>query len=160
MKTLIVYYSRDGSTKKAATALAKQLSADLEEVGPVERYNGFLGYFRAAYDSLKSNLPDVGRGRLSPRNFELTIIAGPLWVGHAATPIRAYLNEHKSEIRCLASLITRGGSSPDQAFSEIRELAGLAPVAELSLREKEISDGSFAQQVSGFCAAITRELAA
>ncbi len=160
MKTLIVYYSRDGSTQTAATALAKQLSADIEEIGPVDRYNGFLGYFRAGFDSLKGKLPEIGQVHRSPREFELTVIAAPLWAGHAATPIRAYLDQHKGEIRNLASVITRGGSSPEKAFSEIRELAGIKPVAELSLRDKEISDGSYAQQLSGFCAAIARELAA
>ena len=158
MKTLIVYYSRDGSTKKAAIALAKELSADIEEVGPVARYGGFLGYFRAATDSLRGNLPAIGPAQHSPRNYALTIVAAPLWAGHAATPIRTYLNEHKGELQTLATVITRGGSSPDKAFAEIRELSGLQPVAELSLLDKEIADGSFKSQVSGFCAALDREL--
>lgn len=158
MKTLIIYFSRDGSTKKAALALAEKLSAHVEEVGPVERYDGILGYFRAAIDSLRGNLPAIDPIEQSPRNFELTVVAAPLWAGHAATPIRTYLSNHKGEFRKIASLITRGGSSADQAFAEIRQLSGLQPVAELSLRDKEIKAGSFTEQVSGFGDAIIREL--
>ena len=160
MKTLIVYYSRDGSTEKAALALAKKLSADVEAIGPVERYSGILGYFRAAMDSLRGNLPTIAPIEQSPRNFDLTVVAAPLWAGHAATPIRSFINDEKGEIRNIATLITRGGSSTDNAFAEIRQLSGLQPIAELSLRDKEIKGGSFTEQVSGFGEAIARELAA
>ncbi len=158
MKILIIYYSRNGSTKTAALALANQLSAEIEQIGPVKRYAGIFGYFRAAIDSLRGNLPAIDPMKQSPQKFELTVVAAPLWAGHAAPPIRTYLNDHKGEFRKIASLITRGGSSTDQAFAEIGQLSGLQPVAELSLRDKEIKAGGFNEQISGFGDAITREM--
>ena len=47
MKTLIVYYTRTGTTKKFAESLAQELSADLEELKEDGNYAGAIGWLRA-----------------------------------------------------------------------------------------------------------------
>ncbi len=150
MKTLVVYYSRDGSTREVATALARDLLADIEELDAVPRYVGFLGYFRAGYDSWKGYLPAIGPVRYSPGEYDLVVIGGPLWAGHLATPIRAYLKSHQGEFSRIAAFITYGGSSPAQAIKEVAQLSGRVPDAEMAVRTKDVAEGTFMQNVSEF----------
>ncbi len=151
MKTLVAYYSRDGSTRKVAQSLAHEISAaDIEELGAVERYEGFLGYFKAGYDSWKGRLPAIAPVRCSPAAYDFVVIGAPLWAGHAATPIRSYLKDHQGEFKRTAVFVTHGGSSPVRALKEISELAGQTPVAKMSVRTKAISDGTFLADLRNF----------
>lgn len=59
MRTLVIYYSRTGTTRKVAQALADMLGADTAEIR-CERYGvGGLGYIRAAYDSVRGARPAI-----------------------------------------------------------------------------------------------------
>ena len=46
MKTLVVYYSRSGTTAKLAERIAEELSADKERINCTKSYDGFWGYLR------------------------------------------------------------------------------------------------------------------
>ena len=61
MRTLVVYYSRTGHTRTVATALAKALSADLEELHCSRYSPGLWGFVRAAADNWKARLPRSAR---------------------------------------------------------------------------------------------------
>jgi flavodoxin len=43
MKTLVVYYSRTGTTRKVAEAIAGILRCDIEEVVDTKKRSGILG---------------------------------------------------------------------------------------------------------------------
>jgi hypothetical protein len=59
MRSLVLCYSRTGTTKEVAAALAERLGAELAELH-CDRYRpGPLGYVRAAYDSLRRRLAPV-----------------------------------------------------------------------------------------------------
>ena len=47
-KVLVVYYSRTGTTRSLASALAKMLAADLEEICDCSNREGPGGYLRSA----------------------------------------------------------------------------------------------------------------
>ncbi|MFA5869173.1 MAG: hypothetical protein WC941_05670 [Candidatus Bathyarchaeia archaeon] len=51
MKTLIVYYSRDGSTRKVAEELKAQLGADIEEITEPKGRGGPLGWIRSGKEA-------------------------------------------------------------------------------------------------------------
>jgi menaquinone-dependent protoporphyrinogen IX oxidase len=48
MKTLVIYYSLGGSTRKVAERVAQHLSADMEEIKSSKSYESVLGFFKAA----------------------------------------------------------------------------------------------------------------
>jgi hypothetical protein len=63
---------------------------------------------------------------------------GPVWVGHASTPIRAYLAQNRGKFRSVAFLLTCGNKVPPSAFQEMSDLAGMKPEATFSIREWDI----------------------
>ena len=76
MKTLVVYYSLSGTTRAVATALAKELGADLEEIRCKRYAPGFSSALRAGYDSWRGNLPPIEPLSRAPSRYGLVVVGG------------------------------------------------------------------------------------
>jgi hypothetical protein len=78
----------------------------------------------------------------------------PVWVGHAATPMRTYLAQNRGRFKRAAFLLTCGGSCPPRAFQEMSALAAIAPDATFILREREIKASSALPALASFLSSI------
>lgn len=95
-KTLILYYSWSGNTKKLAEKIHTQISdSDLKEVDAVD------GTFDAdqyktndiALDQIQANsFPDIKLDNIDFNNYDLILIGSPVWSGYPATPIKTLLD--------------------------------------------------------------------
>ena len=85
--TLLIYFSRSGTTERLASQLAAKLGADLELVKPHVSYKGMGGYLRGIWHSLLRRRPAVERGR-DPGNYANVIIGSPIWAGRLSAPMR------------------------------------------------------------------------
>lgn len=150
MKTLIVFYSRTGVTKKLAQKLALELGADMEELIDKENRSGALGYLKSGRDARRKKLALLEPTRYNPADYEQVIIGTPVWANTMACAVRTYINEHKSEIKQIALFTTRGGESMDKANKYMTELSGLAPRAELSLTSKEVMRDMGQEKINEF----------
>jgi flavodoxin len=154
MKTLVVYHSRTGTTRKVAEELARVLKADLDEIHSERSYLGLFGYLRAARDSLRGSLPEVAPAKRSPADYDLVIVAGPLWAGHASPVLRRYVQEHRDQLKQVGILLTHGGSSPKTAFAEIESLAGRKPVATAAILERSVKGNAYEMAIADFAGPI------
>ena len=151
MKTLIVYYSRTGTTRKLAAALANVLGADLSEIR-CDRYGrGPFGYLCAGYDSVKGNLPPIGMPRERFLDYDLVLIGGPIWTSYPALPIRALL-AGKPELPARVGLfLTYGGHSPpDKAVAEVAAALPQSIEASLTLKSDDVGEARLAGEVNKF----------
>lgn len=112
-KTLILYYSRTGTTDKLARLLQQELGADLVPLR-CGRYAGMWGYVRAAYDSLKRRLPDIEATNVNLSDYDQLLIGGPIWTSYPATPLRAFLKGNQSLPDRVGLFLTYGGHSPPE----------------------------------------------
>jgi flavodoxin len=157
MRTLIVYYSLSGTTAKVARELGGLLGAELAEIRCARYRSGILSYFRAAYDSVKGRLPVIDVPAAVDRPCDLMIVAAPIWAGHPATPIRAFLaGGHKLPGK-IGLLLTRGGSSPDAAFAEMQARLPAPASAKLALRAKDIQDDAITEALRAFASEMAGE---
>jgi hypothetical protein len=154
MKTLVVYYSLTGRTRALAQALAHDLGADSEEIRCARYSPGFWVYVKGSYDSAVGRLPAIGGPERSPSNYELVVLAGPIWASHAAPPVRAYLRGQAGRLSNVAFALTHGGSPPDKALREMQTLAGGAPIGTLVVRESDIRTGAHKRAVAAFVDAL------
>ena len=118
MKTVVVYYSRFGTTRTVAKAIAEELGAELREI-QAARECGFLGMaFRSLFRI---------RMLIRPMNLDFTgadriVLCTPIWAGRPANSVRTFLQEAKFEGKRLAVIFTAGIGKSGPALAAIRKL--------------------------------------
>jgi hypothetical protein len=86
---------------------------------------------------------------------------GPVWAGHASTPLRAYLTRNRSKFKRAAFVLTCGGWCPPTAFDEMGTLSDVKPEMTFVLREQHINGGGpLPPEFSSFLSSIRRRQAA
>jgi multimeric flavodoxin WrbA len=151
LRTLIIYYSRTGTTAIIARALANRLGADTREIS-CDRYSGgVLRYLLAGYDSVRGKLPEIELTEFAAEQYDLVLIGTPVWTSHPALPVRTFLDRKPELPARVAVFLTHGGHSPAQTC--IDELAELLPVpiaAKLTFNSAQVSAGKFTDDVNAF----------
>ena len=159
---LVTWYSRSGSTEKAARALAKRLGADARPILTAASYAGPGGFLRGIWDSVRGRAPDVTLDA-DPGAYRLMVVGGPIWAGRPAAPLRSFLSRHGPRAKAVAAfcLSGRGGAWP-AAFGEIERLVGGPLVATLSLSQQEVLSEEIGPELEEFARALAspRALAA
>ncbi|WDR00393.1 hypothetical protein PSC71_06400 [Devosia sp. J2-20] len=79
MATLVLFYSATGNTRKAATALAGALGAELCEITCSAYAKGFWGPFRKAYDVLAGRNPPVEIPEMADQVWDMIVLGSPVW---------------------------------------------------------------------------------
>jgi len=150
MKTLVAYYSRTGTTKKAAAEISRILGCETDEVIDAKNRHGFFGYFGACMDSLFKGPAKIENAGKSPSKYGIVIIGTPIWAGTVSAPVRAYIHENKGKFRNVAFFCTMGGSGGKGAFREMGKLCGKKPVCTLELRASEVAGNKCSGKIGEF----------
>ncbi|HEX8789404.1 MAG TPA: flavodoxin [Polyangiaceae bacterium] len=159
MNTLVVFYSRSGTTREAAERIARKLGADIEEiVDPTDR-RGIRGWIRSILDARRGRKPPISPARKDPSRYDLVVIGTPVWDAHVSAPVRAYLSAHAGSLRRVAFFVTEGGRGESRVFREMRELAGRSAVATLLLLQRDVQRGRDAAAINAFVRMIRVEAA-
>lgn len=151
MRTLILFYSRSGTTASAAHRLAEQLEADIGEI-VCDRYRfPFLGYARAGHDSLKRVLPPITTPSQDIASYDRLILGTPIWTSYPATPMRAFLSQNKDWPERIALFVTYGGhSQPDKALKEMASMLPTETEARVALHADDVKKGRFVDFTAQF----------
>jgi len=149
VRVLVVFYSRTGNTKMAASAIAGGLGCDIEEIVDTRDRSGVLGYMRAGMDATRKTPAAIKQATKDPAEYGLIIIGTPVWAWTVSAPVRAYLQRNMERLKKVAFFCTNSGSESG-AFREMENLCGKAPVGVLSLNEKDLKAGAHMQQVKEF----------
>ncbi|HIH88099.1 TPA: hypothetical protein HA344_02680 [Candidatus Bathyarchaeota archaeon] len=78
MKTLIVYYTRSGTTKKVADELKDLLSADIEEITEPSGRSGPLGWLRSGKESSDGTIPKINAPTKDPSAYDVVVVGTPV----------------------------------------------------------------------------------
>ncbi|MFH1210150.1 MAG: flavodoxin [archaeon] len=148
MKTLVVYYSRTGTTKKVAESISKEIKGDIEEILDTKNRDGVIGYIKAGRDATLKRLTLIKNINKNPKDYDLIIIGTPIWVWTMATPIRTYMIQNKGSFKNIALFCTMGGSK-GKTFEEMEDLIGQKAKAFLKLKTREVNNG-FIERVKDF----------
>ena len=85
-KTLIVYHSRTGYTRRIAQHLADRLGADLDEIRIVQPMHGVLGYAACAIEAMAGLAPALRPMRHKPADYDLVVVGTPVWFWSLVEP--------------------------------------------------------------------------
>lgn len=152
MKTLIVYYSRTGVTKKVAELLKQKLNCDIEEIIDTKNRQGPIGYITGGRDAMKEILTEIKPTEKNPADYDLVIIGTPVWASNMAPAIRTYITAQKDKLKKVAFLVTYGGSGLEKTFKRMGDSAGTQPIATLDFKTVEVAKNQTEEKINQFVA--------
>lgn len=139
MKTLVVYYSRTGNTKKIAQDIIARLNAASEALVPQKNVSGFFGLMGLVRDAiLKKSMP-IGPVKENPAEYDLVILGTPVWGGTVASPVITYLNTNRGNFKKLAWFFSSGGMDSELMTGKLEQLGEQPLQACLGMKSAELA---------------------
>ena len=127
---LVLYYSQTSNTKAVAEEIAQQLGADIEEIVPVNPYDGD---FQATIERCMQEKEQGVITEIQPlasdiNKYDVVFIGYPVWFGTYAPPVAAFLKQTDLSGRKIVPFCTFGSGGLE---SSVKELAEQQPNAEI-----------------------------
>ena len=137
-KTLIIYYSFEGSTKLIAETIANELKTqnvgakvDLLELKAVDqpKSKGFSKYFWGGRMAMMKKIPQLEEFDTNINDYDFLIIGTPVWAWTFTPPLRTFFNNFKFNGKNIALFICHDGG-PGKTIEKIKaELQGNEVIA-------------------------------
>ncbi len=156
MKTLVVFYSRDGTTKEIAKTISKVMNADIEEVIDLKNRRGFFAYFTAGYEAGNRKLAAIKKTKKDPNRYDLIVIGTPIWSWKMTPAVRTYIENNKSNFKKVAFFCVMGGSGDKDTFLDMATISKKKPVATVSFRTFEVKQKNYQEKVKEFAKKIKK----
>lgn len=95
MKTMVIYYSQTGQSKRIAEMAAEKLHADLAEIKTVRTYNEDMwkADAEAKAELNAGKLPELKGGLPEISGYDTVILGGPVWGQIISNPMLAYMRK-------------------------------------------------------------------
>jgi hypothetical protein len=153
MRTLVLYFSNTGNTRKVGEVLAKQTGAEFGEI-TCSAYLRWYGPVLMAWDIFTGGRPPVDTLAMQATHYDLIILGSPVWGARCAPPVRSVLRNWQLKADRLALFVTCRGTSPnsppERAIAEMTQLAPMPPLATAIFREREIHNDQFIDSALAF----------
>lgn len=150
MKTLVVYYSRDGHSRKVAQAIADALKCDIEEIKETQSRTGIIGWIMAGGDACRKKIVPIAEFSKNPADYDLVVIGTPIWAWTMVPAIRSWLDKFGKNLKQVAFFATMGGSGDKKAFAQMEELCGKAPIATSAFIDRETNTDAHKIKLDNF----------
>ena len=129
-KVLVLYYSQTSNTKNVAQEIATRLNADIEEIVPVEAYDG---EFEATIQRCMKEREEGIKPEIKPltsdiANYDVIFLGYPVWFGTFAPPVDAFLDNVDLSGKKVVPFCTFGSGGLE---SSMKDLAEKQPNAEI-----------------------------
>lgn len=155
-RTLMVFYSRSGTTRKIAESLAASLHCEIEEIAATTDRSGVLGYWRSAREATQKRPASIVRPKIDPAAYDLVIVGTPVWAWSVSSPVRAYLMANKARLPDVALFCTFGNAGAESAFAQMEAIVGKAPRARCGLKAGTVTSGAFEPRLAEFVKSLKR----
>ena len=142
MKSLVAYYSRTDVTKKLAQDIAKSVNADIEQIKPVNDYQGKLGYMRGGKDAISEKIIDLEDLKYDPADYDMVYLGTPVWAGKAANPMITYMKINEGKLENVKFFVTAGGRGFEDTIAQMEKYSS-KPLSTLSLTTKEVKKDEY-----------------
>lgn len=135
MKYVVIYYSHTGNNRNLALELQRRLDCDCVEVTEAGRRSRLT----ILLDVLLSRKPAINWERHDFGAYDKAVLVAPVWAGHIATPLAAFLAREKDRLPGFAfiSLCSGVPGQPERIADELHRLTGRLPelVEQLNVNE-------------------------
>ncbi len=121
-KVLIVFYSHTGSTKVMAKKIAREICADILEIKPAKEVTkSGLKFLWGGAQAVMKKEPELKPLKKDPEDYDVIIIATPVWASNMTPPVRTFLNKHMARKKKVA-LIAKADGNAGKTIPSMKEL--------------------------------------
>ena len=129
-KALVLYYSQTQTTEKVAQEIAARLGADIEEILPVQPYDGTYQetITRSGEERSSGRMPAIQPLKANLKDYDVIFLGYPIWFGTYALPVVTLLDEVDFSGKKIVPFCTFGSGGLDVS---VRDLKAKQPKAEV-----------------------------
>jgi len=160
MKTVIVYYSLEGSTDSAARLIAEKTGADLIRLIPAKELpsGNFQKYFWGGKSAVFNEKPKLKNEAIDLSQYEKIVIGTPVWAGTFAPPILTFLTDYPFKDKKVFLFACHSGGGGEKCFAKLKtRLIGNSVTGTTDFIEAiKDKDENNAAKIAAFCDAILK----
>ncbi len=153
MKTLVVYYSKSGNTRRVAEEIAKALGGETEEIIETgAKRSGILGFLLAGRGAIMREKSAIEAPKKRPADYDLIFVGSPVWGWNLVPAVRSYLGAVDLREKPVAFFCTMGSNGEKKTFESMRELVpNSGALGELAILQAELkSPDALAKRVAAW----------
>jgi len=156
MNCLVVYYSKNGLTRKVGESISDLLQCDREELFDTKKRNGVQGFISMCLEAILKKRTDIKEPVKDPANYDLVVIGTPVWCMSLSSPVRSYLFRHRGRFKAVAFFASQGAIGSSNAFKEMEKVCGKKPVSIMEIDKRDKFDGEGISKVKEYADEIKR----
>jgi len=115
MKTLILFYSFSGRTRKLASQKASETGADIEEIFETKKMSVLKAYTAGAFRAMKRRKTEIQPLKSQLNNYEKIIIMSPVWASNPAPAFNSIVEMLPSSKKIELVMISAGSGTKKSA---------------------------------------------
>lgn len=132
MKSLIVYYSWSGNTRKIARLIRELTGGDIVELIPEMPYPSS---YRETTEQVRKEIKAGYKPSLKTKiegveEYDVIFLGTPNWWGTVAPPVATFLSQYAFSGKKIAPFITHGGGGKQRVVEDIKRLCPDAAILE------------------------------
>lgn len=141
-KSLILFYSFEGNTKKVAEYLSKELDISYEQIKPVNdlKSKGFSKYPIGGSQVIFKKKPELMSIKVDLEKYNTIFLGSPIWAGNVTPAIRTLLETGILKGKKILFFYTHDGG-PGSAENKIEKMVNLNNVLISSYGLTRVKDG-------------------
>jgi len=156
MKTLVVYYTRTGHTRRVAEDIATALEADIEELKDDVHRGGPIGFVRSGMEARNGTTVNLEPLEHRPSDYDLVVVGTPVWAQNVSSPVRTFLESvdlGNAKVGWFCTVGASRQSFKDDCFLTMNEASGRTPVAVVGFsasemkKDRSVVIGAFADEL-------------
>ena len=142
MNTVVLFFSRTGTSKRVATKIGDKLGLKPMEITDDKNWNGISGYIKGGYYSSTNKSVNI-KVNGDFKDADEYIVVSPLWAGGPAPTVREFLKQ--VPLAKVNLILTCKGSNIESALAKYESTvgklkAGFGIVQRLNNEDKCIED--------------------
>lgn len=141
-KVLVVFFSRTGTTRLLAEAIARATRADLEELREHRSRRGIVGWLRSGYEGTYQRSAETLPLRHDLSAYDLVFVGSPTWSRSLSSPVRGFLRQNAARLSSVALFATCAGQGAEAVLEQMAALLKQPPLATLALLQSEVERGA------------------
>ncbi len=154
-RVLVIYYTREGHTKKAAEALVKRFEADIEGLVDLKDRVGPVAFVIAGKDAKTRQLTRIAPVKADLGAYDIVLIGTPSWFSNVTPAVRTFVAEYGNKLAGKKTGVfgTAHLTGVENCMNDLAELVapGKGPdIPKLPLVHKDLTDDVLPQKVEEF----------